>query len=398
MVGLLFFHQIQSALNHIWGKGRRLEIHVNHLSHSMLVRIPNDYIREKVLEKCIWYIGDSMFHTAPWASHYNSESHALDSIPIWIHMLDIPLNLRTKEGISLVSGLVGEPKETNDFTLNLVSLKVSHAKVLVDLTKTLPSVVEFTRDNGQVVEVEIVYPWLPPTCSHCKELGHIVRNCLKLPPEQAPPPKVAGPKSKERKASGAPSRKGKEKVDAPHFTKVSRTVDLEAQPSIAKPTTKLPETPLQGLKTFVSPNQFSSLSSTVSPITTQTPTLLNTTSLPVSTTLVPKKIPLKIPTSKNSKPKKIPDLPMIIGLPASITPEGLPYPYSPTVSLKRSRSHPSLLTPFSSPNQIVALPFLSPDPHRLIPSNPVLSSNVTDHELVLDVPLPAIGEASAHHQ
>lgn len=151
------YHQIQSVLNHMWGKGHRLEIHVNHLSGTMLVRIPNNYIRQKVLEKCIWYIGDSMFHTAPWASQYSSESPALDTIPIWIHLLNIPLDLRTDTGLSLIAGLVGEPKETDDFTINLVSLKVSHAKVILDLTKPLSDVVEFTRDNGQVVEIEVVY-------------------------------------------------------------------------------------------------------------------------------------------------------------------------------------------------------------------------------------------------
>lgn len=194
------YHQIQSVLNHLWGKGHRLEIHVNHLTRSMLVRIPNEFIRKKVLEKCMWYIGDSMFHTAAWGSHSSSVSPALDSIPIWINMFDVPLNLRTKEGISLVSGLVGEPKETDDFTLNLVNLKVSHAKVLVDLTKPLPDVVQFTRDDGKVVKIKIDYPWLPPTCSHCNELGHVIRNCLHLPP-----PKATDPIIKQDKGSGGSS-------------------------------------------------------------------------------------------------------------------------------------------------------------------------------------------------
>lgn len=87
---------------------------------------------------------------------------------------------------------MGEPKETDDFTLNLVSLTMSHLKVAVDLTKPLPSVVEFTRQSGEVVEVLVTYPWIPPTCSHCKEIGYVMRNCLKLPPppkKQPPPPR-----------------------------------------------------------------------------------------------------------------------------------------------------------------------------------------------------------------
>lgn len=60
--------------------------------------------------------------------------------------------------MSLVAGLVGEPKETDDFTKNLVSLTLSHVKVKVDLTKPLPSIVEFEREDGEVVEVSVNYP------------------------------------------------------------------------------------------------------------------------------------------------------------------------------------------------------------------------------------------------
>lgn len=106
----------------------------------------------------------------------------LKAIKIWAHLTGVPLDLRHEEGLSWVAGLVGEPKETDDFTKNLVSLTLSHVKVEVDLTAPLPPVVEFERESGEVVEVTVHYPWVPPTCSHCHELGHIVRNCLTYTP------------------------------------------------------------------------------------------------------------------------------------------------------------------------------------------------------------------------
>lgn len=84
-----------------------------------------------------------------------------------------------------MAGLVGESKETSNFTKNLVSLIVVHVKVEVDLTKHLPPVVEFQRQSDEVVEVLVHYPWVSPTCSHSKEQCHIVRNCLTYsPPDQ----------------------------------------------------------------------------------------------------------------------------------------------------------------------------------------------------------------------
>uniref|UniRef100_A0A0D3AG74 Uncharacterized protein n=2 Tax=Brassica TaxID=3705 RepID=A0A0D3AG74_BRAOL len=97
----------------------------------MLVRIPSDYLREKILEKRVWYVGDSMFQAIQWTSSASSSSPPLDSIQIWAHLNGVPLDLRHQEGLSPVAGLVGDPKETDDFTLNLVSLTLSHVKVEV---------------------------------------------------------------------------------------------------------------------------------------------------------------------------------------------------------------------------------------------------------------------------
>lgn len=108
-----------------------------------------------------------MFHTVQWGTSHSSTTPPLDSIKIWAHLTGVLLDLRYDKGLSLVAGLVGEPKETDDFTKNLVSLTVSHVKVEVNLNLPLPKVVEFKRESGEVVEVQVSYPWVPQTCSHC---------------------------------------------------------------------------------------------------------------------------------------------------------------------------------------------------------------------------------------
>ncbi|CAH2035052.1 unnamed protein product [Thlaspi arvense] len=154
------YKQIQNVLNHMWGKGRKLETHRNPLSNSMLPSTQSD------------------------------ASPALASFPIWAHLRGVPLDLRTLEGLGWVAGMIGEPKETDDFTMNLVNLVMSHVKVEADLSKPLPRTLELVRSTGQVVKVEVDYPWIPATCSHCKEVGHIAKNCLQLPPS-GPLPKPA---------------------------------------------------------------------------------------------------------------------------------------------------------------------------------------------------------------
>ncbi|KAG5396375.1 hypothetical protein IGI04_018189 [Brassica rapa subsp. trilocularis] len=236
------FNQIQSVLNHMWGKGKRLEMHNNPLNRSTLVRIPSEYLRSKILDKCIWYIGDSMFHTAQWSSEHSMSTPPLCAIKIWAHLTGVSLDLRYNKGLSLVAGLIGEPKETDDFTRNLVSLTVSHVKVEVDLTKPLPDVVEFERQNGEVVEVLVHYPWTPPTCSHCHELGHVIRNCLHYSPPKAPIPPLA-------KAQASSSKKTPKKPPSKSYVQKSNpltalTTTDPQPPSLVNPNTISSTSPL----------------------------------------------------------------------------------------------------------------------------------------------------------
>ncbi|KFK44260.1 hypothetical protein AALP_AA1G235300 [Arabis alpina] len=182
------YGSIQSVLNHIWGKGQKLEIHLNANNRSMLVRVPNEFIRLKVLQKKIWYVGDTMFHVAQWGAPESSDdgsatassTQRLTKIPIWAHLKGIPFDLIHDVGLSHVAEAFGFPEEMDDFTKNLTRVNEAHIKVVMDVTKPLPTVIELERDNGHVDVVEVEYPWIPPTCAHCKEIGHIQRNCHKL--------------------------------------------------------------------------------------------------------------------------------------------------------------------------------------------------------------------------
>lgn len=180
------FKTVQSVLNYLWGKGNKLEIHMIQSTRSVLVRIPSDYIREKVLKKRIWYVDTAMFHVAQWSDGEVADTSSLEAIPIWAHLIGVPFDLMTNEGLGWIADALGDPKEMDDWTKNLSSLSVAHVKVEADATKPFPSELELVRQNGAVFRVKVEYPWLPPTCSHCKELGHIVKDCLKIKRQWVP--------------------------------------------------------------------------------------------------------------------------------------------------------------------------------------------------------------------
>ena len=223
----------------------------------------------------------------------------------------------------------------------LVSL--SHAKVEVDLTKALPDVVEFTRQSGEVVEVTVSYPWLPPTCSHCKEMGHIAKNCLLIPLPQKNPPIIPPSKTPSKTPTSKTPAKIPSKtpsvlyyrpktipikvtgdateVNSPGFTPLAPIADLPS-PSLIAPPSTLPST--------------SSSPAEPDPVLT-----LNN--------IVPAPLPKFTSPSKPSKFTKM-------KTPATLSPITSPLRKQPSLnipsptyqpSLKRSRSDPSLSPPNS---------------------------------------------------
>lgn len=101
---------------------------------------------------------------------------SLDTAPVWATVKDIPFDLITK-GLSLICKPFGRVVDSKPFK----SITSAEVKVVVDLTKPLPSEVELECDNGRILVISVSFTWLPPLCSHCNELGHQVGLCPSAP-------------------------------------------------------------------------------------------------------------------------------------------------------------------------------------------------------------------------
>ena len=185
-------------------------------------------------------------------------------------------------------------------------------------------VVEFMRQSGEVVEVQVSYPWVPPTCSHCNELGHVSRNCLQLPPSS----KSSDLPAKKAPNSAAASSKEKNKgpAQAPSESNVYAAANASSSSDAPPPVT--------------ADDQRSPLPKTPPP--SNPPTILISNNL-----TAPSLTPLNPPSPKLFSPSKPPIAPL--PLPLSLKP--IPLPLSPpdtfyAPSLKRPRPDPnSLLLP-----------------------------------------------------
>lgn len=104
------------------------------------------------------------------------------------------------------------------------SISSADVKIIVDLTKPLQSEVELERDDGEIILLSVHYPWLPPLCSLCGEIGHKAALC----------PRVYGPENKPHKAPKAAQAKDLSKPpQAPEVHK--EKASLKETKSVWKP-------------------------------------------------------------------------------------------------------------------------------------------------------------------
>ena len=86
---------------------------------------------------------------------------------------NVPLNMFSWQGLSFVASPVGSPVRLHPETAQCLNLAVAKTFVKADLTKDLPSKMNFNI-QGQDILVEYTYPWLPSKCLTCGKWGHTV--------------------------------------------------------------------------------------------------------------------------------------------------------------------------------------------------------------------------------
>lgn len=64
----------------------------------------------------------------------------------------------------------------------LTDLNVAHVKIEANLTTPLPALIDLRRTTRKVYPVEVKYPWVPPSCSFCHQIGQILKDYLTTPP------------------------------------------------------------------------------------------------------------------------------------------------------------------------------------------------------------------------
>ncbi|CAE6062902.1 unnamed protein product [Arabidopsis arenosa] len=256
--------KIFSDLNPIWGRYGPITVRI--ISETAaLIFIPSTATRQWVVDIGFWQAGNCSCTVYPWSPDGLLELEELQSAPTWAVLKNVPPQLYSLEGISVIASGIGEPLHTEKSRLDPVNIGVTKVKVVIKLDSTLPSVVVVRDVQGNSARVAVEYPRPPPKCLNCGRYGHLISRCPKPLMKKIPSKKVepSGLKEVTHPSIILPSSEfgagsGKESLATPggNTTKVKRRRSRSKKRSTSLPPTILLPLPVdKGKKVIASSSE-----------------------------------------------------------------------------------------------------------------------------------------------
>ncbi|GKC26968.1 putative reverse transcriptase domain-containing protein [Tanacetum coccineum] len=145
-------------------------------------KFSNEEGMKKVLESGPWMIQNIPLVLNLWEPGIWLEKVKPSSIPIWVCVYNIPLELCNGSSIGKIMSGIGKPlpmdKMTKERCLKKAGI-LDFARVLVEVSADddLPNVLEIAyppirSSQAKVGNLDMKYQWKPPLCTHCHTFGH----------------------------------------------------------------------------------------------------------------------------------------------------------------------------------------------------------------------------------
>ncbi|KAF8053998.1 hypothetical protein N665_1356s0002 [Sinapis alba] len=171
--------KIHAIVNKIWVMGDKTQMvdvyEVN--STTMKFRIGNPIIRNRITRRGMWNLAGIPVVMTKWTPFIEEQQTEKKSVPLWVHLHNVPMNMFSWKGLSFISSPVGMPAKLHPETTQCLNMKVAKVFVNADLSKEMPKTMNFTY-QGKDIRIDYTYPWLPTKCSNCGKWGHAEKACL----------------------------------------------------------------------------------------------------------------------------------------------------------------------------------------------------------------------------
>ena len=144
---------------------------------------------DAILEGGPWMIKNSPIILKKWTMNTSLKKEELTRIPVWVKLHDVPLQVFSEDGISIIATHLGNPIMLDSYTSAMCIDswgRSSFARCLIEIesqaalkesiTVGVP-LVDSLGFTSEIIRVE--YEWKPPRCDVCLIFGHSTDCCPK---------------------------------------------------------------------------------------------------------------------------------------------------------------------------------------------------------------------------
>ncbi|KAL3729940.1 hypothetical protein ACJRO7_027008 [Eucalyptus globulus] len=165
------FQLMENSLKLAWGP-KLVEVFADDQGFFFF-RIPDPKFRRKILEEGHITVARVALVLQQWKPLLELKREKQTTVPVWIRLKNLPLDLWTAPAISAIASTIGKPLFVDQRTEQ--SQMISFARVCVELQVNKPRFyLTKVRLNGVVRSIAIEYEWKPAECLKCGSFGH---NC-----------------------------------------------------------------------------------------------------------------------------------------------------------------------------------------------------------------------------
>lgn len=131
----------------------------------------------KVLDLSPWDVAGKFMVLRKWQPNINLSGKYLSTMPLWVKLYNVPLELWTRVGLSYVASAIGKPLDLDESTASRSRLTYARVYVEISATDDIPCSFDLELPNGDTIEIQVAFPWKPEMCRVCKLFGHNDNTC-----------------------------------------------------------------------------------------------------------------------------------------------------------------------------------------------------------------------------
>ncbi|XP_058733512.1 uncharacterized protein LOC131605135 [Vicia villosa] len=171
--GELSMNMVEQFMIRNWNTVQLLDL-LYHDDGYFIMRFKSIKKKEEILMNGPYTIRNMPMLLRDWKPGFNMKNDMLRTIPIWVKLPQLPLELWGAKSLNKIGSAIVTPVVIDECTAQ--KLRASYARILIeiDATQQVPKEITIHNHEGKKVKQAIEYEWMPKFCGRCQKFRH---NC-----------------------------------------------------------------------------------------------------------------------------------------------------------------------------------------------------------------------------